>query len=50
MKNKPADRQFKTVLVEKDEPLNLRVFVELIVKKIERGELNEYEHRKRKVR
>ena len=45
-KNKPAERRFETVIVESDTPLNLRVFVQLLVQKINRGEMNTNDKRK----
>lgn len=51
MKNKPAKRRFETVFIQSDEPPNLRLVVDLIVKKINRGELNGYdESKKREIR
>lgn len=44
-RNKP-ERRFETVLVESEKPLNLRVFVQLIVQKINRGEMNNIDKRK----
>ena len=38
--NKQKDRRFETVFVQSDKPLDLRVFVQLIVSKINRGELS----------
>lgn len=32
-------RKYSTVLVERDEPINLRVFCEVIAKKIVKGEI-----------
>ena len=52
MKNKPSkQRRFETVFIQSDEPPNLRVVIDLIVKKISRGELNGYdESEKREIR
>lgn len=46
MSKKRAERRFETVFVKSDEPPNLQLLVQLIVKKINRGELNEYDKRK----
>lgn len=46
MTKKRAERRFETVIVESDKPLDLRVFVQLIVKKINRGEMNTNDKRK----
>lgn len=50
MKNKRPKRSFETVFIQSDKPLNLRVFVDLIVKKIERGEINANKTGQRKIR
>ena len=37
--NKKRDRRFETVFVQSDKPLDLRVMVQLLVQKLNRGEL-----------
>ena len=38
--SKKRERSFETVFIQSDSPLNLRLIADLIVKKINRGELN----------
>ena len=38
--NKKRERRFETVLIQSDKPLDLRIVVQLLVQKINRGELN----------
>ena len=46
MTKKRAERRFETVTVESDKPLDLRVFVQLVVQKINRGEMDANDKRK----
>lgn len=44
------DRRFDVVFVQSEKTIDLRSMVALIVEKINRGELNEYEDSKREIR
>ena len=48
--SKRSDRRFETVFVQSEKTIDLRTMVALIVEKINRGELNEYEDAKREIR
>ena len=40
MRNKPAERNFETVFIQSEKPLNLNVLCKLMIEKIKRGELS----------
>ncbi len=48
--SKRTERRFETVFVQSEKTIDLRTMVALIVEKINRGELNEYENAKREIR
>ncbi len=48
--NNKTERRFETILVERDKPPNLRLTVDLLIQKINRGELNKIENAKREIR
>ena len=51
MNNKPRrERSFETVFVQSEAPPDLRVTVSLIIEKMNRRELNEFERTKREIR
>jgi hypothetical protein len=48
--SKRSERRFETVFIPSEKTIDLRTMVALIVEKINRGELNEYENAKREIR